>query len=170
MDAVGIIWFYFSHSSDHPTEWLNILCAGQIGFDIGAHRGYWSISYYKRLLPEGLIIVWEPHPKNYQKMLQNIAKNNICNVIPLRLAAWRESALLDFEEVSDLDIKSFIVKTKEDKKGRILATSVDKLVDSLGLPRIDWIKIDIEGGRSRSAEGGHEDPEPVQAHALDGVS
>ena len=86
-------------------------------------------------------------------MLQNIAKNNICNVIPLRLAAWRESALLDFEEVSDLDIKSFIVKTKEDKKGRILATSVDKLVDSLGLPRLDWIKIDIEGAEVEALKG-----------------
>ncbi len=153
IDAVGIMWFYFAHLSDHPPEWLNSLCAGQIGFDIGAHRGYWSIFYHKRLLPEGLIIAWEPHPKNYQKMLQNIAKNNICNVIPLRLAAWRESTLLDFEEVSDLDIKSFVVKTKEDKKGRILATSVDKLVDSLGLPRLDWIKIDIEGAEVEALKG-----------------
>jgi FkbM family methyltransferase len=151
MDAVGIHWFYFL--SDYPSEWLNSLCAGQIGFDIGAHRGYWSIFYHKRVLPEGIIIAWEPYSRNYQKMLQNIAKNNISNVIPLRLAAWRESALLDFEEVSDLDIKSFIVKTKEDKKGRILATSVDKLVDSLGLPRLDWIKIDIEGAEVEALKG-----------------
>jgi len=153
MDAVGISWFYFAHLSDHPSEWLNSLCTGQIGFDIGAHRGYWSIFYHKRVLPEGIIIALEPYPKNYQKMLQNIAKNNIYNVIPLRLAAWRESALLDFEEVSDLDIKSFIVKTKEDKKGRILATSVDKLVDSFGLPRLDWIKIDIEGAEVEALRG-----------------
>ena len=153
MDAVGIIWFYFSHPSDHPSEWLNSLCAGQIGFDIGAHRGYWSISYHKTVLPEGLIIAWEPNPKNYKKMIQNIAKNNISNVIPLRLAAWRESALLDFEEVSDLDIKSFLGRTKEDKKGHILATSVDKLVDSLGLPRLDWIKIDIEGAEAEALKG-----------------
>jgi len=52
-----------------------------------------------------------------------------------------------------LDIKSFIVKTKEDKKGRILATSVDKLVDSLGLPRLDWIKIDIEGAEVEALKG-----------------
>jgi hypothetical protein len=58
-----------------------------------------------------------------------------------------------FEEVSDLDIKSFLGRTKEDKKGHILATSVDKLVDSLGLPRLDWIKIDIEGAEVEALKG-----------------
>ncbi len=153
LDTVGITWVYFTHPSEHPSEWLNDICAGQIGFDVGAHRGYWSILYQKRVLPAGLIIAWEPHPKNYQKLLENIVKNNISHIIPLRLAAWRESTLLSFEESSELDIKSFLVKAKESQKGSILATSVDKLVDSLGLPRLDWIKMDIEGAEVEALKG-----------------
>jgi len=153
LDTVGIIWVYFTHPSEHPSEWLDTLCEGQIGFDIGAHRGYWSILYQNRVLPDGLIFAWEPYPPNYQNLLQNIARNSISHIIPLRLAAWRECALLSFERTSDLEIQSFLVQTQESQKGNILATSVDNIVESLSLPRLDWIKMDIEGAEVEALRG-----------------
>jgi hypothetical protein len=47
MDAVGITWIYFTHPSEHPAHWLDGMGSGQIGFDIGAHRGYLDYSFYQ---------------------------------------------------------------------------------------------------------------------------
>jgi hypothetical protein len=76
MDAVGITWVYFTHPSEHPAHWLDGMGSGQIGFDIGAHRGYWTLLYQKRVLPGGIIFAWEPDPKNYQMLLVNLAKKS----------------------------------------------------------------------------------------------
>jgi hypothetical protein len=76
MDAVGITWVYFTHPSEHPAHWLDGMGSGQIGFDIGAHRGYWTLLYQKRVLTGGIIFAWEPDPKKYQMLLVNLAKKS----------------------------------------------------------------------------------------------
>ena len=126
---------------------------GQIGFDIGAHRGYWTLLYQKRVLPGGIIFAWEPDPKNYQMLLVNLAKNKLSHVIPLRLAAWRESTLLSLSRASEEEIASFLSKVQVGENGHTLAVSVDSLVESLSLPRLDWIKMDIEGAEVEALKG-----------------
>ena len=39
------------------------------------------------------------------------------------------------------------------QNGHTLAVSVDSLVESLSLPRVDWIKIDIEGAEVEALKG-----------------
>ena len=153
MDAIGISWAYFSHPADHPAEWLSSIGAGQIGFDIGGHRGYWAVLYQSRVLPGGIIFSFEPNPNNYHKMIQNLGKNKVGNVVPLRLAAWREKRLLSIKGASAMGIESFLSRVEEDEDGNILAVTIDELVDSLGLPRLDWIKMDIEGAEVEALKG-----------------
>jgi len=153
MDAVGITWIYFTHPSEHPAHWLDGMGSGQIGFDIGAHRGYWTILYQNRVSPGGIIFAWEPNSKNYRLLIQNLAKNKISHVIPLRLAAWREGTVIFVEEVSDKGISSFLSKVSDTKRGDTLATSIDNLVEALALPRLDWIKMDIEGAEVEALKG-----------------
>ena len=153
LDAVGITWVYFTRPGEHPEAWLASMGPGQIGFDIGAHRGYWTLLYQKRVLPGGIIFAWEPDPKNYQMLLVNLAKNKLSHVIPLRLAAWRESTLLSLSKASEEEIASFLSKVQVGENGHTLAVSVDSLVESLSLPRLDWIKIDIEGAEVEALKG-----------------
>jgi len=39
------------------------------------------------------------------------------------------------------------------ENGHTLAVSVDSLVESLSLPRLDWIKMDIEGAEVEALKG-----------------
>ncbi len=39
------------------------------------------------------------------------------------------------------------------KRGDTLATSIDNLVEALALPRLDWIKVDIEGAEVEALKG-----------------
>jgi len=153
LDAVGITWVYFTRPGEHPEQWLDSLGPGQIGLDVGAHRGYWTLLYQKRVLPGGLIFAWEPDPENYQILLLNLAKNKLSHVIPLRLAAWRESTLLTLSKASEEEISSFLSKVQVGENGHTLAVSVDSLVESLSLPRLDWIKMDIEGAEVEALRG-----------------
>ncbi len=86
-------------------------------------------------------------------LLVNLAKNKLSHVIPLRLAAWRESALLSLSKASEEEIASFLSKVQVGENGHTLAVSVDSLVESLSLPRLDWIKIDIEGAEVEALKG-----------------
>ena len=76
LDAVGITWVYFTRPGEHPEAWLASMGPGQIGFDIGAHREYWTLLYQKRVLSGGIIFAWEPDPKKYQMLLVNLAKKS----------------------------------------------------------------------------------------------
>lgn len=42
---------------------------------------------------------------------------------------------------------------EEDEDGNVLGVTIDELVDSLGLPRLDWIKMDIEGAEVEALKG-----------------
>ncbi len=152
-DPTGIVWVYFEHYKEAPPLWFQGIKSGQIGLDVGAHRGFWSIFYGSRTLPAGLIFAWEPNPTNYQHLLRNIAKNRCTHIIPLRLAAWRENALLTLEYDETMPLHSFVSRVKESGQGDTIAVSIDALVEGLSLPRLDWIKMDIEGAEVEALQG-----------------
>ncbi len=153
MDTIGITWLYFAHPEDYPEEWMQALRPGQIGLDIGAHRGYWSLFYQAKILPGGLIFALEPNPENYTHLLKNLARNQISHVIPLRLAAWSKSTVLSLEGSANIPINSFLSRVKPGTGGDTLAVSIDALTEALNLPQLDWIKIDIEGAEVEALKG-----------------
>jgi hypothetical protein len=57
------------------------------------------------------------------------------------------------EEVSDKEISSFLSKVSHTKRGDTLAISIDNLGEALALPRLDWIKVDIEGAEVEALKG-----------------
>jgi FkbM family methyltransferase len=149
IDVTGITWLYYSTAQECPSEWFSMMSSGQIGMDIGAHRGFWSLLHQHKVWPGGLIFALEPNPENYRNLIRNIAKNKISNIVPLPMAAWSKGTLLSLEFGSD----SFTSRVKEGKGNDVLAISIDGLVESLSLPRLDWIKMDIEGAEVEALRG-----------------
>jgi FkbM family methyltransferase len=149
IDVTGITWLYYSTAQECPSEWFSMMSPGQIGMDIGAHRGFWSLLHYHKLWPGGLIFALEPNPENYRNLIRVIAKNKISNIVPLPMAAWSKGTLLSLE----FGIDSFTSRVKEGKGNDVLAISIDGLVESLSLPRLDWIKMDIEGAEVEALRG-----------------
>ena len=114
--------------------------------DGGANIGL-SALYFKRLYPEARIVAFEPDPKIYTILDQNIRDAGLQNVQLVNRALWNEETSLWFaSEGSDAgrlandgaDTKDFEVKTV-------------RLRDYLDRP-IDFLKLDIEGAETTVME------------------
>lgn len=117
---------------------------GDVFVDIGAHIGKYALSVGKLVGKEGAAIAIEPHPLNFQTLVKNVRLNKLENVSAYNLAAWN----------SDCDLKLFVGNVaghhsiKEDGRlgwVKVKARVMDKFFKELGLNRIDWVKIDVEG-------------------------
>lgn len=124
--------------------------------DIGAHQGLFSTYLSQRAGPDGLVYAFEPNPDNLKLLIYNTAhRPGLAPVVifPMALAeknyagklqCWRSerplhSAMcqLGTKEASDFEIP-IIVRT----------------LDSLHLPKMDFIKIDVEHWEWKVIEGG----------------
>lgn len=111
--------------------------------DIGANIGLHALSF-SAMAKDGLVIAYEPQPKTFRTLQQNIFQNYIKNIIPLNVAIAKESALAEFYVMSDDAYSSLIDTGRKEltEKVKVLCTAIDGL---LGAIKVDFVKIDVEG-------------------------
>ncbi|MCX8113204.1 MAG: FkbM family methyltransferase [Bacteroidia bacterium] len=150
-DAFGLSGFWVGMEEDFPPHWLESLSREGIGLDIGAHRGYWTLSQANRLSSEARVFLLEPDPENYSYIIENLRRNRFYRGIPLPIAAWHSPARLRFfRKPSD----RFSTTGRISEEGQeVWATSIDALVKALALPMVSWIKIDVEGAEEAVLKG-----------------
>jgi FkbM family methyltransferase len=112
---------------------------GDIFVDVGANVGVMAFAAAKRVGPAGAVIAFEPNKYNARMLLKGIAKNGFGGFVRLYPFALSEKqGLFSMEGFSNTYLVS--------------AGSSERLVQSMrgddilsGEPRIDFIKLDIEG-------------------------
>jgi FkbM family methyltransferase len=132
-----------------PVAWV-VPTVGEIFLDIGAYVGPYSIRAARAVGPAGRVIALEPDSTNRRQLEKNLALNGITNCAVAPLAAWsrpgrvgwRPSSHPDWHRVDD-----------SAGPGEMEATTVDDLVRRMALPRVDWIKLDIEGAEVEALRG-----------------
>lgn len=133
-----------------------IVNPGDVCIDAGANFGYFSLLMSELCGKEGKTVAIDPNP-------------NMCRLLRLTQAmhGWRfkvvEAALADKEGITQLSIPesyyggaslneidaSFRIESKID----VRTMTVDTLVKELGLPKVNVMKIDVEGLEERVFEG-----------------
>jgi FkbM family methyltransferase len=115
-------------------------------FDIGASVGHLSISMAKKA-KNGLVISIEPSPKIFSYLLENIQINKVKNIIPLNVAISEENGIKEFFAFAYADDQSALVIDKDWRleKYKVLTLRLDELLKILGINKIDFLKIDVEG-------------------------
>lgn len=120
--------------------------------DAGAHIGYYSIIFSKLAGPRGIIFVFEPEPVNLKLLLKNTGKYANIKVIPM--AVSNQTGSVEFYRgdgytgCHGLSPASF-----RPEKIKVEATTLDSFTDEIGSPRIDLVKIDIEGAEPLAFQG-----------------
>jgi FkbM family methyltransferase len=111
---------------------------GDVFVDVGANVGIMSFQAARAVGPGGRIIAFEPNPENVQRFLQGMLLNRFENISLYPFAASDDRAIFSMQGHSN----TYLVD----------ASTGGRLVQSLPLdtilvhePRIDFIKIDIEG-------------------------
>lgn len=129
------------------------LTDGCIALDIGANVGAHSLPMARLVGPSGRIIAVEPTALAFRRLCRNISLNpNLATrIVPLQMA------MLAHPEgpVPKLIHSSWPIHAHRDShpvhSGRLQHTtgaagsSVDALVHALSLPRVDYLKIDVDG-------------------------
>jgi FkbM family methyltransferase len=124
---------------------LRTLEPGDAFVDVGSHIGYFSLPLAKRGVR---VLAVEPTATSLSNLRHNIALNSLDNITVAPVAAGDSDGEATF--YSSL-VSPMWNSLEKDGAGegaiatRVRVRSVDSLVAELGWPRVDAIKVDVEG-------------------------
>ena len=133
-----------------------ILKPGDIVLDIGANIGYYSVLFSKIVTDTGKVLCFEP-TKHYRDVLSDNLKCNQltnCEVYSYGLSNENHSMKINIGVHSAT--MHWVGDEKPIKIEDIYLKRLDDVIDSFGIDKIDFIKIDIDGHESACLEGAWE--------------
>lgn len=128
--------------------------------DIGANIGLYTLAM-AALARRGKVWAFEPAPGSYEYLNRNIAMNALDNVETFNLAVGATSGTVDFHDIPFFTAGSFTVEGDSFLTSEVLGSSffrapsvtLDYLAADRALERLDFLKIDVEGGELSVLEG-----------------
>ena len=120
---------------------------GDVVLDVGAYRG----TFTRHALRQGArqVVAFEPEPVNYTCLEKTFAAEIARGAVRLvKAAVWETSGTLHFQGSGTTG------HVEETGETAVPATSLDDAVRELGLERVDFIKMDIEGAERHALRGG----------------
>jgi len=136
-----------------------VLKPGMVFFDVGANDGYFSLFAARRLGPTGRVIAVEPSSRERTKLQRNIDANRLTNVtvVPLALGAVPGTASLRLAREAHSGHNTLGKFAHDgvqmDSVEEVKVDALDAVAARLGLSRVDFIKIDVEGAEASVIEG-----------------
>jgi FkbM family methyltransferase len=132
---------------------------GMSVLDIGAHHGFYTLLLSRRVGPEGKVFAFEPSPREKSALLWHVRINRCKNVTVegLALGSQKEEARLFVVQGEQTGCNSLRTPA-QDVSGEFTHTPVHvvRLDDWLAehkIERLDFIKLDVEGGELEVLRG-----------------
>jgi len=129
----------------------SLTCRNPIIFDIGANIGTLT-TWFAKTYPDGTIFSFEPQPQVFYKLCGNIAINNLYNVRAFNIGVGNKNHYLttyepNYFDNADFGTFSLLEEILTPTKVEIIVEikTVDWIVTHHKLPRVNLLKIDVEG-------------------------
>lgn len=126
---------------------------GMTVVDIGANLGYFTVIAASRVGASGKVFSYEPDPRNFDLLKTNISANGFENVtaFPIALSDRAGERKLFFGD--NQCTHSFGDKIGHGRFESVVTDTLDGSLKVSGRPKIDVIKMDIEGAEPVALEG-----------------
>jgi len=160
----SVIWRYGFFDIGSTISFIREIPKGGVVIDVGAHFGYFSMLAARCVGPSGKVISIEAMPSTFDCLKKNIVDNGLQDVCELvnSAASNNDNGSLGFTdygiELSSLNsafgsrnpkLTSGVVAEKIEVK----TLTIDGLVKSRGLDRVDFVKVDAESSEYIVLEG-----------------
>ena len=134
-----------------------LLLPGMTILDVGANIGYYSLVAAKLVGGQGRVYAFEPDPRNCDVLRQNIELNGYKTIEVVQCAvADKPGTIRLFLSAQGTD-KNSIAPTSgdvfKDSAIEVPTVTLDEFVRSKGRPKVDFIKMDIEGAELLAVRG-----------------
>ena len=156
----SVIEWHGYHSSNGLRLLERLLAPDMTFIDIGANSGAFSLFVAKRL-PKGRVFAFEPIPHLFALLRENIALNHFDHMQAYNLALSDQPGHITMYTSSDSAIHAgvneglaslFPGQYRSEVAAEVEVSTLDTVLASV--PRIDMIKIDVEGAELHVLRGG----------------
>lgn len=129
---------------------------GDFFVDIGAHIGYVALQAARTVGPSGRVIAVEPTAAAAEMLRSNVQLNGFEWVRVFDVAISDHDGSIAFVLNPDSPMWNRIGQADSGKTITVPSRSVDSLLKELGWPRINGLKIDVEGAEAEALRGSAE--------------
>ena len=133
---------------------MEIVKDTEVVIDIGANFGTHSLNYATE---NNIVYAIEPSIENYDILQKNIERHNKQNIKPLNLALGKEKSTIDLyvNRANCGDNRIYLTSDYTPANShKVAMDTLDSLVESYNINRVDYIKIDTQGCELDIFEGG----------------
>ncbi|BAQ66452.1 FkbM family methyltransferase [Geminocystis sp. NIES-3709] len=138
-----------------PDVWhhlMNNIKVGDKVVDVGSYIGLYAIAIGKRVGTHGKVFAFEPDPINFQSLKSHISLNLVEDIVePINMAVADKQSIVNFQ--SGRNSQSSIQETYSSETISVHCVSLDEYFQE---PKVDIVKIDVEGYEEKVLEGCHQ--------------
>ncbi len=123
--------------------------------DIGSNLGYYALLAATLVGQKGKVLAIEPEPQNHKLLEMNIQVNHIRNIETVQCAVGAKDGISEFYITEASNTNSLILPTE----GKVISSvkmktkRLDTLLEEINFPKVDFLRMDIEGGEIIAIEG-----------------
>ncbi len=123
---------------------------GMICIDLGASIGVFSLLMAEKVGPSGAVYSFEPQPKIFKKLLNNIVLNSLAwvDAYQLALSDKNEQRDLNYPPKGDSNDGAASFGNHLNSSGgseKVECVTLDSFINQKKISSVDFIKIDVEG-------------------------
>jgi FkbM family methyltransferase len=143
---------YESHETDFIRKHLG---EGDVFADIGANLGWFTLLASTILGPSGHVYAFEPQPETYRHLSDTVLANDLGGLVSLHHCGLSDRhGDLFVNHVVDTDNMGGAFIADGPVPGMVSAKVPASTLDAMGLSRLNFIKIDVEGAEYKVFKGG----------------
>jgi len=124
--------------------------------DLGAHVGYFTLIAAQRVGPAGRVYAFEPEPENARLLEMNVRRNgyeSVVVVVPMAVSERTGTAELRSSGLDNGQHSLCATGRPERRRQVVRTTRLDEFLAAHDIRRVDWIKMDLEGGEMAALRG-----------------